>query len=54
MNFFKDAGKALKSKGDLPSASVKVNFDDDSALWERLMNSNKSSVEKLRRELGIK
>lgn len=54
MNFFKDAGKALKSKGNLPSAKVNVDFEDDSALWERLMNSNKSSVEKLRRELGIK
>lgn len=52
--FFKAAGKALNIKGDLPSASVKVKFDDDSALWDRLVNASKSDVEKLRRELGIK
>lgn len=52
--FFKAAGKALSIKGDLPSASVKVKFDDDSALWDRLVNASKSDVEKLRRELGIK
>lgn len=52
--FFKAAGKALNIKGDLPSASVDINFQDDSALWDKLVNASKSKVEKLRRELGIK